>query len=340
MDFVNKRCVACGRVIQPDDMMFRLPIDTPHVADMILINHNARHGIESSSDILPDVISSHDSRVLEVLDNVSGKRVLIMRDGRAVEKMVCPTCHNKIYVCTDDEQTDPIIVYGMPDSGKTSLIIAIAKEVTELGYDIAQDSYICFLNDQCLDIRRYKADLEKLRQGEKPDDIRQPVLIHRSPSVQSGLSEMSDVFYDAARPDMADEFKAAQMLPYAQDARTFVFVIDVSVLFPQDKVDHQKLDFEIRQELYKLYFRAQYSRTMPKLAVVFNKADKADSDVILNTISCEADMMTRFYGIFPMSAEIMSYFKNVTFNAVSCLKPVFSPNSGNSLAGLYRRLIL
>lgn len=278
--FEKSRCVFCNRIISKNDIMFRYPSSYGKTAaDHRYTCMQRAHNILPNDDyVMPSVYFRPESQKLNGNDK-NGLYSVFIEDGTELTQMICPTCHGKLFRDTDDSCRNTYLFFGEKASGKTSLIYSIIYNgvIRKEHPKTFDGQYIPFYNDYLMS----KKELEHIYHNvieckiSKPKSLNFPLIVHRAATVQSGLTNKTDVFYDVTDFDIQDSNHIDMTLRQAQQATAFVFTIGIFKMLCDDEMYYGR-DVQLRNRMMSMYYAAQYADSKPVVFIAVTGADMID----------------------------------------------------------------
>lgn len=337
----EKRCIFCGRLIDPDrDALFRLPPDHKRVTDNVYRRYLETRGISGNTS-LPELcgIGSPDMAKIEW---EHGRPVLVTRTGRTTDTLICPSCHNEVMRDTDEGNVNTAVFFGGKDSGKTSLILAMAGECITRQFS-PDDRYRYIFNEKICDPSAVTDAAERVRCGEKPADLREPTVIYRLKGAAEGSGTICDVMHDVSESDFTDEEAVYTCLPFAADAAHYVYCIPVDKLAGQTEKPEELGDMLMRLDIYRLLSAFRYSGKRPVLDITVTKLDTAGNaggaaSDILNARENEPLLKNYVFSAYPCIEELSPFFAEVRAYAVSAVSTMSEYDDAGLLGRLYSGL--
>ncbi|MCR4780164.1 MAG: hypothetical protein K5876_03610 [Ruminiclostridium sp.] len=322
----DRRCIFCGRLTELEtDALFRLPPDHPRTNDPIYADFRKARGFTDLRSDLPGVCGSRSPECLK-LDWENGRPVLITKTGRGTDTLICPSCHNELFRDTDSASVCSAVFFGAKDSGKTSLILALANSRIKEQFS-PDGKYRYIFNDRLYSTEDIAAGAEKAASGEKPADLRSPAAVYRVPRAAEGGKPVCDVLHDVSAADTADEETLLTALPFAESAEHFVYCL------PADKLaeapgEGERPDILMRRDIFMMLGACRFAEKPPELDIALTRYDLADMSP--ETAS------ERVFGVFPSIGELSGYFSGVKVYAVSAARPDLGGSLTDELyAGLF-----
>ena len=339
---ICRKCVFCGRSVDLDRYaLFRLPPDHRHIPDNVYRAYLEIRGISGKRNDFPDVcgVGSQDAAKM-VFEN--GKPVLTTKTGRSTDTLICPSCHNEILRDTGEGCVNTALFFGGRDSGKTSLIAALAKECMTAGFSY-DDRYRYFFCDKIYDEAYMTEAASKAAAGEKPVELRESIVIFRMTGASEGSRVVCDVMHDVSRGDIEDDLSIAMALPFAAGAGHFVYCI------PADKLAGTLIsldagaDLKVRLDLDAMIHSAGEESTLPELDIAVTKFDLAEkaggaASDIMSVRGNEKALVNYIYTAFPSVEEYSRFFSGIRVYPVSAVSPLTDENGVSLTAKLYSGL--
>ena len=317
----DRRCIYCGRLTELEkDALFRLPPDHPRTHDASYADFRRTRGEQSVRADLPAVCGSRSPECAK-LEWENGKPVLITKTGRSTDTLICPTCHSELFRDTDSGSVHSAVFFGEKDSGKTSLILALADRCIT-GQFSPDEKYRYIFNDRLYDTDQITSEHEKAAAGGKPADLREPAAVYRVSRADEGGKAVCDVMYDVSENDTADEEALLTALPFAASAEHFVYCIPADRLREALASDNEGADIRMKKALFMMMSAFRFSEKPPELDIAVTKSDLAGSD-----IGDYAECVRRAY---PSIKELEMFFSGIKVYPVSAKIP---ENGGEDLAG-------
>lgn len=316
-----RKCIFCGRLCDTEQYaLFRLPADRKHVRDSVYAGYLESRGITGKSADLPEVCD-RTSPDFALIGTERGKPVLITKTGRSSDTLVCPSCHNEILRDTDESVLETAVFFGAKESGKTSLILALAEECITEQFS-PDEKYRYFFNEKIYDAGAVCASAQKARDGNKPDDLREPTVIYRVTGASSDGRVRCDVMHDTSAGDVADEHSVNTTLPFASGAGHFVYCIPADRLGEAIVTGGERADIEMKLDVYRMLSAFRYADRPPVLDITVTKLDIAEklggaAADILGVLGDERAMRNYIITAFPCIDELGSLFSDVRIHAVS-----------------------
>lgn len=337
----ERRCIFCGRLIDLDSFaLFRLPPDHKHVPDNIYRHYLETRGINGNAN-LPEICGagSPDTARIEWDRN---KPVLITRTGRSTDTLVCPSCHNEVFRDTDEGSVNTAVFFGGKDSGRTSLILAMAGECVTRQFS-PDDRYRYIFNERICDPKDITDAAERVKCGVKPDDLREPTAIYRVTGASAGFGTVCDVMHDVSRSDFEDEEAIYTFLPFAADAEHYVYCIPSDKLASQIEAHDELSDMLMKLDMYKLMSSFRYSAKRPILDIAVTKLDLAEkaggaAADIFSARENEQELMSLVFSAYPGMEELSVFFAGVRAHAVSAVSTMSDKDDGGLTCRLYSEL--
>lgn len=317
----DRRCIFCGRLtVLEKDALFRLPPDHPRTRDEAYADFRMTRGDRNPRADMPGVCGSRSPECSK-LEWENGKPVLITRTGRSTDTLICPTCHSELFRDTDSGSVHSAVFFGEKDSGKTSLILALADRCIK-GQFSPDEKYRYIFNDRLYDTEKITSEHERAASGEKPDDLREPAAVYRVSRADEGGKAVCDVMYDVSENDTADEEALLTALPFAASAEHFVYCIPADRLREALASDNEGADIRMRKALFMMMSAFRFSEKPPELDIAVTKSDLAGGDA--------AELADSVYTAYPSIKELEMFFSGTKVYAVSALTPA---QGGADLAG-------
>lgn len=336
---ICRKCVFCGRSIDLDrHALFRLPPDYRHVPDNVYRAYLEMRGISGKRNDFPDVcaVGSQDAAKM-VFEN--GKPVLTTKTGRSTDTLICPSCHNEVLRDTGEGCVNAALFFGGKDSGKTSLVAALAKECMTAGFSY-DDRYRYFFCDKIYEEAYMTDAAAKAAAGEKPDELREPIAIFRMTGASEGSRVVCDVMHDVSTSDTEDDTAIVTQLPFAADAGHFVYCI------PADKLAETLVsldagaDMLVRLDLDAMIHSMSEDGDRPELDIAVTKLDLAEkaggaASDILSVCGSEKALLNYICTAFPSIGELAGFFSGVRIYPVSAVSPMADESGVSLTARLY-----
>lgn len=327
----ERRCIFCGRLTDPDrDALFRLPPDHGRVRDDVYARYLASRGIEGVHTDLPEVCGKGSPEFSEMRPE-NGKPVLITKTGRSSDTLICPSCHNELFRDTDADSLQSAVFFGMKDSGKTSLILALTENCIS-GQFSPDDKYRYILNERTYSAETITEAAKLAASGEKPGDLREPAAVYRVPSAVSGGKAVCDVMHDVSAEDAEDEQAVYTAMPFAASAGHYVYCIPADRLGEAAQLPDESADMMMRLEMMKLLSACRFADKPPELDIAVTKLDTAPAEVA-EVCGDEETLRNYIFSVYPAVGELSAMFSGVRAFAVSAAVPGFG--SGDLAARLY-----
>ncbi len=335
---VNRQCVFCGRLIDLDRYaLFRLPPDYRHVPDDVYRTYLEIRCINRRTDF-PDVcgIGSADAARM-VYEN--GKPVLTTRTGRSLDTLICPSCHNEIFRDTSQGSVNTAVFFGRPESGKTSLVAALANECITAGFS-HDDRYRYIFCDKTYSSEFIQNVTAGSAGGTKPDDLRDPLVVFRMTSAAEGSIVVCDVMHDVSDNDTEDDYSIALTLPFAAGAEHFVYCIPTDALADTLISLDMGADMRVRLDLDAMTHSFGGNDSPPELDIAVTKLDLAEklggaASDILTVRENERALINYIYTAFPCVKEYAGSFSGIRVFPVSSVSPVTDGEGVTLTARLY-----
>lgn len=331
----ERRCVFCGRLIDLDKYaLFRLPPDHPRERDEVYLRYLEARGESAEKAFLPGVcgIGSPDTSKISW---ENGRLTLVTKTGRNTDTLICPSCHNEIFRNTDDASVNSAVFFGGNGSGKTSLVLALANEciVRQFSHD---DSYRYFFNEKTYDPLEITGNAERMSEGIKPDDLREPIAIYRVTGAGAEDHIYCDVMHDMSDGDTADEESMEVSAPFVSDAGNFVYAVPADKLAEVLMSADGSADISVKLDIFRMMSAFRFREEAPVLNVVLTKLDLLEGDNgigadILKIYDDERLLKNYIYTAFPSIEEFSPHFGGVRVYAVSAY---------SSMAGKYADQLL
>ena len=320
-----RRCIFCGRLIDLDKQaLFRLPPDRTRRPDAVYRRYLAIRGITGEDHNLPDICGIGSPEVsMMIIEN--GKPVLVTKTGRNTDTLICPTCHNEVLRDTYDTTVNSTVIFGGKDSGKTSLVLELANECITRQFS-PDDRYRYFFSDKTYDPELITDAAQKVRNDEKPDDLRRPTAIYRVTGASKGSTTICDVMHDVSDDDLKDTDSINFTLPFAAFSKHFVYCIPADRLAAAITERPESSDMEMRMDMYRMIEACRYAEIPPILDLTVTKLDLAEKagGAGADIMRCHADERTLknyIYTAYPCLSEFESFFPTVHAYAVSAVSP-------------------
>ena len=321
----DRQCIFCGRLIDLEKYaLFRLPPDHRRVPDEVYRSYLEIRGKAGRYDF-PEAcgIGSADTAKI-VYEN--GKPVLTTKTGRSTDTLICPSCHNEILRDTMPGSVNTAVFFGGRNSGKTSLITALANEciTSVFSYD---ERYRYIFCDSIYDSALITDAAAKISSGAKPADLRDPVAVFRMTSAAEGSRVVCDVMHDVSAEDTEDDFSIAFGLPFAAGAEHFVYCIPADKLADTLVSLDAGADMRVRLGLDAMTHTLRDDCKPPELDVVVTKLDLGEkSGGAAADISAVRDnekaLLNYIYTAFPCVGEYEKVFDGVRVFTASAVSPM------------------
>ncbi len=321
----DRRCIFCGRLIELEtDALFRLPPDHPRVKDAIYADFQKARGLFDIRSELPGVCEKRSPECAKI-EWENGKPVLITKTGRSTDTLICPTCHSELFRDTDSASVHSAVFFGAKDSGKTSLILALAERCIT-GQFSSDERYRYIFNEKLYNAGDMTAEAEKASAGEKPRDLRRPAAVYRVLRANEGGKAFCDVLHDVSFIDTVDEESVLTALPFAASAEHFVYCIPADTLRDALGADNESADIKIRKDMFMMMSAFRFSEKPPELDIAVTKSDLADSG---------GPTEEQVYTAFPSIRELSMFFSGTKVYPVSAVK---RDSGGDPVGQLYAGL--
>jgi uncharacterized protein YbaR (Trm112 family) len=280
-------------------------------------------GIRNVSADLPGVCDSFSPEFAKI-EWENGKPSLVTKTGRSSDILVCPSCHNELFRDTEENILNTAVFFGRKDSGKTSLILALAGECITKQFS-PDEKYRYFFNEKLYDPNRVTSLADRVKEGAKPDDLREPVAIYR---VTGGSDSrvVCDVLHDVSASDTLDEMSINITMPFASDAAHFVYCIAADKLAEALVTDNTLGNMTARLDMFRMISAFRYAQTAPTLDITITKIDLAQklggaAADILNVREDERALKNYITTAFPCIAELEQCFGGIRVHTVSANAP-------------------
>lgn len=331
----ERRCIYCGRLTDLDkDALFRLPSDHKHTADAVYGRFLKARGIEGARTDLPEVCGKNSPEFSRIIWE-NNKPVLVTKTGRSTDTLICPSCRNELFRDTEDSCVRSAVFFGMKDSGKTSLILALAEKCVSRQFS-SDEKYRYIINERTYTADRITEAAKAMSGGEKPADLREPVAVYRVSAAATGGNVVCDVMHDASESDMTDEQAINTAMPFAASAGKYIFCIPADALYEAAMSPDEYPDMRMRLEMFRLIAACRYSDKPPELDITVTKLDTAKEDVAAASAD-EQTLRNYIYSAFPSIEELAPYFSGVRAYAVSAKVPDHGNDdlTGKLYAGIF-----
>lgn len=331
----ERRCIYCGRLADLDkDALFRMPPDYKHTADEVYGRFLKARGIEGVRIDLPEVCGKNSPEFSKIIWE-NGKPVLVTKTGRSTDTLICPSCRNELFRDTGDSSVCSAVFFGMRDSGRTSLILALAEKCVTRHFS-SDEKYRYIINDRTYTENEITEAAKAVSDGEKPADLRKPVAVYRVSAAAEGGTSVCDVMHDASESDTEDEQAINTAMPFAAASEKYVYCISADTLYEAAMSPDEYPDMRMRLEMFRLISACRYSEKPPELDIAVTKLDTANNEV---TGACadEQTLKNYIYSAFPSIEELAPYFSGVRAYAVSAKVPGFGNDdlTGKLYAGIF-----
>ncbi len=331
----ERRCIYCGRLADLDkDALFRLPPDHGRVNDAVYRRFLASRGIEGVRAELPAVCGKQ-SPDFSKIEWENGKPVLVTKTGRSTDTLICPSCHNELFRDTESGSVRSAVFFGEKDSGKTSLILALAGKCITRQFS-PDERFRYILNDRICDAESIVGAAKSIEEGGKPSDLREPIAVYRVSSAAEGGTAECDVMHDASESDTGDEQAIRAAMPFADSSERYVYCIPADTLYETVLADDGRADMKMRLEMMKLLAACRYAQKPPALMLAVTKLDTARGE-ITEMYRDEQTLRNYIYSAYPCIEELAPFFAEVRAFAVSAAKPEFGDCdlTGELYAGIF-----
>ena len=320
-----RKCIFCGRLCDPEQYaLFRLPPDHRHIRDTVYAGYLMSRGIRGVSADLPGVCDSFSPEFGKI-EWERGKPTLVTKTGRSSDILVCPSCHNELFRDTDVNVLTSAVFFGAKDSGKTSLVLALARECITKQFS-PDEKYRYFFNEKLYDPNGITSVAERVREGGKPDDLRSPTVIYRVTGSSDGRV-MCDVMHDVAVTDTFDEQSVNVTMPFASGSQHFVYCIPVDKLAEMIVSDSEAADIRMKLDIYGMVSAFRYAEEPPVLDLTITKLDLAEklggaAADILRVRGDARALRNYITTAFPCIDELGEMFREVRIHTVSAVAPI------------------
>ncbi len=337
----ERRCIFCGRLIDLDRYaLFRLPPDYKHITDNIYRNYLESRGISGNASF-PDIVGAGSPETAGI-EWEKNRPVLMTRTGRSTDTLICPSCHNEVFRDTDEGRVNTAVFFGGAESGRTSLILAMAGECVTRQFS-PDDRFRYMINERLYPPEFITAEYDRVRSGEKPADLREPTAIYRVTGAGAGFSVVCDVMHDVSRSDLADEQALYTCVPFAAEAAQYVYCLPADTLAEQTEAPAELADMRMRLDIYMMMSAFRYSHTRPVLNIAVTKLDLAAkrggaAADFLAVKDSEQTMRNYVFGAFPCIEELSGRFAGVRIYPVSAVSTMSERDDAGLLGRLYSGL--
>lgn len=343
------KCVFCGRTIKTDELMFRYPSDNAKVIDEIYAKALNSKGIMKGDVQKTEACDLKTPNIVKLIDD--GTEVfLVTKNGVRINDKICPTCHFTLFRDINTTVGNAVPVFGLPKSGRTTLITAMANSVIQKSYEAFDMKYIPFFNEYVYPERKFANDTNTAISGGHLSLLKYPVVIHRMCSARYDGDNVTDVFYDIDNDSLLKEESFDYYLPNIRIASRIAVTVPADFIFEEDYDKISRNDMILKQYLYRVYFALKREGMKnARINLVVTKADIVNSPeqsfseeqrlYISGLMLDNAGLKKHFSDRFTLSAEFLNLFSSYEVSAVSAFEPEMCGEGTDILLKTYHTLV-